>query len=85
MKRQDDLSVGGSIFMTVVFAAAAIFTYQTDPSGNTLAWIPCSGVIIGIIMTIIAANKASNESAKRFNKRVLERLSLMIVVSEMAI
>ena len=40
MKRQDDLGVGGSIFMTVGFAAAAIFTYQTDPSGNPLAWIP---------------------------------------------
>ena len=59
MKRQDDLGVGGSIFMTVVFAAAAIFTYQTDPSGNPLAWIPGIGVIVGIIMTIIAANKAS--------------------------
>ena len=40
MKRQDDLGVGGSIFMTVVFAAAAIFTYQTDPSGNPLAPVP---------------------------------------------
>ena len=65
MKRQDDLGVGGSIFMTVVFAAAAIFTYQTDPSGNPLAWIPGIGVIVGIIMTIIAANKASNESARK--------------------
>ncbi len=65
MKRQDDLGVGGSIFMTVVFAAAAIFTYQTDPSGNPQAWIPGIGVIVGIIMTIIAANKASNESARK--------------------
>ena len=32
MKRQDDLGVGGSIFMTVVFAAVAFFTYQIDPS-----------------------------------------------------
>ena len=51
--------------MTVGFAAAAIFTYQTDPSGNPLAWIPGIGVIVGIIMTIIAANKASNESARK--------------------
>lgn len=65
MKRQDDLGVGGSIFMTVVFAAMAIFTYQTDPSENPLAWIPGIGVIVGIIMTIIAANKASNESARK--------------------
>lgn len=65
MKRQDDLGVGGSIFMTVVFAGMAIFTYQTDPSGNPLAWVPGIGVIVGIIMTIIAANKASNESARK--------------------
>lgn len=68
MKRQDDLGVGGSIFMTVVFAAVAFFTYQidpSDPSGILLAWIPGVGVIVGIIMTIIATNKASNESARK--------------------
>lgn len=65
MKRQYDLGVGGSIALTIVFAVMAVFTYQTDPSGNPLAWVPGSGVIVGIIMTIIAANKASNESARK--------------------
>lgn len=65
MKRQDDFGVGGSIILTVVFAGMAIFTYQSDPSGNPLAWIPGAGAIVGIIMTIIAANKASNKSARK--------------------
>lgn len=65
MKRQDELGVGGSIFLTIAFAAMAIFTYQTDPDGNPLAWIPGAGAIVGIIMTIIAANKSSNESARK--------------------
>lgn len=30
MKRQDDLGVGGSIFMTVGFAAAAIYNPQNE-------------------------------------------------------
>ncbi len=66
MKRQDELGVGGSIILTIVFAVMAVFTYQTDSSGegNPLAWIPGVGVIAGIIMTIIAAINASNKSAR---------------------
>lgn len=64
MKRKDDLGVGGSILLTVVFAGIAIFTYQSDSSGDSLAWIPGAGAVVGIIMTIIAANKASNKSAR---------------------
>ncbi len=66
MKRQNELGVGGSIILTIVFAVMAVFTYQTDSSGegNPLAWIPGSGVIVGIIMTIITAINASNKSAR---------------------
>jgi hypothetical protein len=64
MKRNEDLSVGGSIAVTIVFAILAVVTYQTDSNGNPLAWIPGIMVIVGIIMTIIAVNKASNDSAK---------------------
>lgn len=65
MKRQDEFGVGASVFLTIVFAVMAIFTYQTDSSGegNPLAWIPGIGVIAGIIMTIMAAVKASNKNA----------------------
>lgn len=66
MKRQDEFGVGGSIFLTIVFAVMAIFTYQTDSSeeSNLLAWIPGIGVIVGIFLTIIAANEASNKRAR---------------------
>ena len=65
MKRQDNWGVGGSIFLTIVFAGMAIFTYQTDTSGNPLALIPGIGVFVGIVMAIKAANKAADESAKK--------------------
>lgn len=65
MKKQDEPGVGGSIVLTIIFAVMAVFTYQTDSNGNPLAWIPGVMVIVGIIMTIIAANKASNEKARK--------------------
>lgn len=65
MKRKDDLGIGGSIAMTILFAGMAIFTYQTDSSGNPLAFIPAVGVIVGIFMTIIAYGKSADESARK--------------------
>lgn len=64
MKRQDDLGVGASIVLTIIFAAMAVLTYKTDSSGNPLAWIPGIGVVLGIVMTISEANKASNKSVR---------------------
>lgn len=66
MKRQDELGVGSSIIITIVFAVMAVLTYQTGSSdeGNPLAWFPGIGVVAGIIMTIIAAINASNKSAR---------------------
>ena len=65
MKRQDNLGVGSSIVLTVLFAVMAVSTYLTDRSGNPLAWVPGIGVIVGSIMTIIAAHKASKERARK--------------------
>lgn len=62
MKKQDDLSVGGSIAVTIVFAAMAVYTYQTD--GGSLTWIPAAIAIAGVGMTIAAAISASNKSAR---------------------
>ena len=87
MKRQDELSVGGSIILTIVFAVMAVFTYQTDSSGegNPLAWIPGVGVVAGIIMTIIAAINASNKVREKNNKRNLQSPSPMTVALAMVI
>lgn len=68
MKRQDTSGVGVSIALTIIFAVMAVLTYQTDSEGNPLAWIwmiPGAMVIVGIIMTIIEANKTSNEKARK--------------------
>ena len=65
MKKQDDLSLGGSIILTIVFAIMAFFTYQTDSLSNFLAWIPGICVIFGIIMIIIAAIDSSYKSARK--------------------
>lgn len=65
MKRQDNFGVGGSIFLTIMFAVMAIFTYKTDPSGNPIAFVPGIGILVGIVMTIKAANKAVDESSKK--------------------
>ena len=64
MKRKEHPEVGASIFLTIVFAGMAIFTYQSDSWDNFLAWIPGIGVIWGIIMTISGAIAASNRSAR---------------------
>ena len=57
MKKQDNWGVGGSIFLTIVFAGMAIFSYQSDPSGYPIAFIPGIGVLVGIVMTIKAAKQ----------------------------
>ena len=84
MKRQDNWGVGGSIFLTIVFAGMAIFTYQTDTSGNPLALIPGIGVFVGIVMAIKAANKAADESAKKEQQEKFSK-SIIHAVTEMEI
>ena len=73
MKRQDNFGVGGSIFLTIIFAVMAIFSYQTSPSGNPLVFIPCIGILVGIVMVIKAAYKASNESAKKDQQEIFSK------------
>ena len=65
MKRKDEFGIGGSIFLTIVFACMALFTYQTDKSSYSPIWIPIIGVIVGIVMIIIAAIKALNKNARK--------------------
>lgn len=65
MKRKDNFGLGGSIFLTVIFAAMAIFTYQTDSNNSFALIIPAMGMFVGIVMTIKAAIKASNESSQK--------------------
>lgn len=62
MKKQEDLSVGGSIAVTILFAVMAVFSYLTD--GESFAWIPAVLSIVGIVVTIGAAISASDKKAK---------------------
>ena len=48
MKKQDDLSVGGALFLSVIFAIMAILSYNSDKSGNPIAIIPAIGVVVGL-------------------------------------
>lgn len=65
MKRQDEFGLGASIFVTIVFSIMAIYSYQSSDGDFSVAIVPISGAIVGIIMTIIAAVKSSNESARQ--------------------
>lgn len=63
MKKKEELSVGGSLIMTVIFAIMAIYTGQ-DKDINSFVWLPIALTVTGIVMTITAFVKQSNESAK---------------------
>lgn len=63
MKKQEEFSVGGSIAVTVIFAAMAIYTGQ-EKDLSSFVWLPIALTVAGIIMTIIAVIQSSNESAK---------------------
>ena len=64
MKRQQNLSVSGSIILTILFAVFALGTYKSDPEGNPLALVPGLAAIVCIFLAIYAAINNSNESAK---------------------
>ena len=65
MKKQDDLSVGGALFLSVIFAIMAILSYNSDESGNPIAIIPAIGVIVGLVMALNAKRKASDRKARK--------------------
>lgn len=65
MKKQDDLSVGGALFLSVIFAIMAILSYNSDESGNPIAIIPAIGVIVGLVMALNAKSKASDRKARK--------------------
>lgn len=64
MKKQEEFSLGGSIILTIIFAAMAIYTGQ-DKDISSFVWLPIALTVTGIIMTIMAAIHSSNESAKK--------------------
>ena len=65
MKKNQELGVGGSIGLTIAFAIAAFLSYKVDDGKSAFYVMPIIGVAIGVILTIIYAVKASNESARK--------------------
>lgn len=65
MKKKDELAdVGGSIVIVVGFGILAILSAANDAPAEIM-WVPCLGVFVGIIFTIIAAVKSSNANARK--------------------
>lgn len=62
MKKKEEMSVGGSIMVTVIFAFMAVLTYSND--GGGLVVVPIIGVIIGFILSALAVMDKSNKSAR---------------------
>lgn len=71
MKKQNELGVGGPIALTIVFAVMAVFSYQTDY--YEFSWVLGVVVIVGIIMTIIAAINASNNRAREEQQKIFAK------------
>lgn len=65
MKKQDDLSVGGALFLSVIFAIMGILSYNSEESGNPITIIPAIGVIVGLVMALNAKSKASDRKARK--------------------
>ena len=63
MKRKEELSLGGSLAITVIFVIMAIYTGQ-DKDIRSLVWFPITFAVAGIVLTIISYIHQSNESAK---------------------
>ena len=64
MKKQNDLTVGGALFFTAIFACMGIYSLTID-SNNPVVYIPLVGVIVGIIMAFNAKNKADEKKARK--------------------
>lgn len=62
MKKEEEISVGGSIMATIIFAIMAVITYAND--GGSATVIPVAGVVMGVVMSIMAAVKESQKSAR---------------------
>lgn len=65
MKKQNDLSVGGALVLSIIFAFMAILSYTSDKSGNPIAIIPAIGVVVGLVMALNAKSKASDRKARK--------------------
>lgn len=63
MKKQDSLSVGGSLIFTFIFVILEIIFYQMSSTTNLILLIPVIGIGYGIFLTIKAYLKKSNREA----------------------
>lgn len=62
MKKKEELSLGGSVVVTIIFAVLALLSYNSD--AGTLTVIPIAGIVIGVVMCIMAAIEQSKKSAR---------------------
>ena len=62
MKKKEELSLGGSVMLTIVFAVMAILSYSSN--AGTLTVLPIAGIVIGVVMCIMAAIEQSKKSAR---------------------
>jgi hypothetical protein len=77
MKQKEDITFGSSVFVTIVFAIMAIYTYNTtsDFSRGSVMIYPLFGVAIGVVMMIITGMQKMKESER---EEVQERVSRTI-------
>ena len=73
MKQKEDITFGSSVFVTIIFAIMAIYTYSND--GNSAVMFPLAGVGMGVIMMIITGIQKMKESER---EEVQERVSRSI-------
>lgn len=62
MKKKEELSLGGSVVVTIIFAVLALLSYNSN--AGTLTVIPIAGIVIGVVMCIMAAIEQSKKSAR---------------------
>ena len=61
-EKEEELSLGGSVVVTIIFAVLALLSYNSD--AGTLTVIPIAGIVIGVVMCIMAAIEQSKKSAR---------------------
>lgn len=65
MKKKNDMTVGGALSLTVLFAIMAIFSYTSDKEGNPIAVIPVVGVVVSLIMALNALIKSEAKEERK--------------------
>lgn len=83
MKKKEELSLGGSVVVTIIFAVLALLSYNSD--AGTLTVIPIAGIVIGVVMCIMAAIEQSKKSAREEEQNNFSDNWYMIASMEMKI